>query len=156
MNFKEKVQSMTASEIILAMVDSLTPPPKIKVDMGTYGEVNKVDKRFLGIKYGTKEVCFGCAATNTICQISGKIFDKTNIYLVETRANFLDVDYVFLQIFETAIDKLRRGSICGYNSVASEIDVAEIKECDEIKLPFLDTDYKKEDLEPYRQLAQKQ
>lgn len=69
MNFKQKVQSMTAKEIIMAMVESLIPPPLIKVDMGTFGttEITKPATKFLGWTLRKAEsICFGCAATNTI------------------------------------------------------------------------------------------
>ena len=37
MTFKQKVQSMTAKEIIMAMVEGLKNPV-VKVDTGTFGE----------------------------------------------------------------------------------------------------------------------
>ena len=57
-NFKEKVQAMSAKEIIMAMVEGLRNPVT-KIHMGTYGKVEG-------------DVCYGCAATNAICKI-GKI-----------------------------------------------------------------------------------
>lgn len=155
MNFEEKVKSMTAKEIIMAMVDSLTHPPIINIDMGTFGETQIVDKKFLGIKIGKKKVCFGCAATNTICQISGKKFTIDNIYNRGVRAKFIDSDYVFLSDFETAIDHLRCGNITSYNIMAKSGGFALIKDNGKY-FTRLTSNYTNKDLEQYIRLANAQ
>jgi hypothetical protein len=151
MNFKEKVQSMTAKEIIMSMVDSLIDP-LVNVDMGSYGFVKRVPIKFLGIKFGGKGVCFGCAATNTICNISGKVLDKSNIKDSTLRANFINSDPYFLSHFEYAIDHLRQGALASYNRIANEFGFAQIKRND-IELPALENDYTKLDLDVYIKLA---
>ena len=139
-NFKTTVQNMTAKEIIMAMVEGLKNPV-IKVKMDTFGE-------------STKGVCFGCAATNAVCKISGKVFTKENID-EDFRNQFLKTDGQFLNIFELGIDNLRAGSIRYYNSYAKEIGMAQIK-CNGKKLPKLGNDYTPTDLQAYINLANAQ
>lgn len=155
MNFKAKVRSMTASQIIMAMVDALTHPPIINIDMSTFGRVVPIDNdswtRFLGVK---KYKCFGCAATNTICKISGKTFTKkSEIKEAINRASFLHTDTRFLKHFERAIDGLRQGYIWLYNQNADNGKFVRITI--EAKLLHLDDEYTNEDLIPYKQLAEK-
>lgn len=135
--FKEKVQSMTAKEIILAMVEGLRHP-SIKVDMDTFGEQ----------RYG---VCYGCAATNTVCKISGITFDSTNIMYGNLRAEAINTDMNFLILFESAIDGLRAGSIDYYNKIALREGFAEIDPV--VDIPALYGDYTEEDLEFFVELA---
>lgn len=139
MNFKEKVQSMTAKEIIMAMVESLKHPV-VKIDMMTFGE-------------GEGDICYGCAATNTICKISDKIFTPYHIRNITARAYFINCDKYFLSAFEDAIDCLRSGNVDGYNNIAKICHFASIKINDTL-LPYLDNSYTNEDLEPYIQLAE--
>jgi len=149
MNFKEKVQSMTAKEIILAMVDSLTHPPIINIDMNTYGE-------------NRQGVCFGCAATNTICKISGVVFTPENIGSRRLRSKainnniFDDKIGEFLYCFERAIDALRGSELDIYNIYADHIKFALIVNPLDIKLRHLDNDYTNDDLKPYIELANSQ
>lgn len=149
MTFKEKVQSMTAKEIIMAMVEALTHPPIINVNMKTFGEVDE------------KGVCFGCAATNTVCQISGMVFTKDNITNRLRRSTFIDGNEEgcsFLYTFENAIDALRLGRISTYNGWARLGKFAEIVN---FEYPFpsprpLYNDYTNEELIPYKELAERQ
>lgn len=164
MNFQEKVRSMTAAEIIRAMVESLIPPPAIRIDMGTYGEARNVNitKGFsiLGlqiIKPKKEVVCFGCAATNTVCKISGSVFTKEVIGEPELRAKFIETDRSFLSVFESAINQLRLGNIRAYNKDAKTGEFAQIdidKHWREIgRLRELYNDYTSNDLVAYAQLA---
>lgn len=156
MTFEEKVKSMTAKEIIMAMVDSLTHPPIINIDMSSFGDSRVVDRKFLGIKIGKKKVCFGCAATNTICQISGKKFTTENINTRNLRAEFINTDYEFLNAFETAIDDLRSGYIESYNIKAAIHGFATIKNKGMKYFSRLKSSYTNADLEPYIRLANDQ
>ncbi len=153
MNFKEKVQSMTAKEIILAMVASLKRPPIVNIDMNTYGDARQ--KRFLGIPYG-KEVCFGCAATNTVCQIAGKKFTTYYINSPVTRASFLETDWRFLDAFESAINQLRLGDIGSYNRYANSYKFALINLPFNMGLPKLTNLYTNRQLRKYTKLANAQ
>lgn len=139
--FKQKVQSMTADEIIMAMVNGLKAE-HVKVNMNTYGEVRP----------NGKPTCYGCAATNAIAEISGIKFTPENIYR-PTEA--LKTDRYFLWDFEMAINHLRRGRVDDYNSFARINDFATITPTDE-ELPELTTDNYRDNLEPYIRLAEAQ
>lgn len=161
MNFKEKVQSMTAKEIIMAMVKALTRPPIINIEMSSYGhvvETTVITKRFFGLykKSAIKKLCFGCAATNTICQITGKKFTPDNISEPKDRAEFINSDTKFLDRFECAIDMLRRGNIKAYNEEAEIAGIATIEYDHTIEYPYLNNDYTNKDLAAYKQLAEEQ
>ena len=141
-SFKEKVQSMTAKEIIMAMVEGLQNP-SIKVDMDTFGSV----------KGG---ICFGCAATNTVCKISGKVFDGYNIWDVIDRGILINSNPDFLDSFESAIDALRHGGTTDvYNSYAKDVGFATI-EYNSDKLPHLTNSYTTANLQEYINLANAQ
>lgn len=143
--FERRVKAMSAKGIIMSMVKALKHPPIINIDMDTFGMVR------LSTQNRSRTTCFGCAATNTICQISGKKFTARNINYVSTRAEFVNADEDFLDDFEDAVDYLRRGNIHGYNEVARELGIAEIGR--HMCLPILENDYTNEDLEPYIELA---
>lgn len=167
MNFSDKVKSMTASEIILAMVNGLKNPA-VEVEMSTFGSV-RTKNIFLGLI--SKKVCFGCAATNTICKIAGIKFKPSNVEDVYDRAkalnnkgNFddkskskewLEKEAAFLGAFEAAIDSLRVGEIYTYNCYAERQEFAVIKEVD-FGLPGLSNNYTEEQLKVYEYLASKQ
>lgn len=136
MTFTEKVRSMTAKEIIMAMVEGLKNP-YTKIDMETYGE-----------RRGS--ICYGCAATNTICYIDGGIDN-----LLPDAGHRVYFDSIISQ-FETAINKLRQGNISGYNVWIEKAFIAEIKTIDGIELPYLGSDYTLAELEPYIALANAQ
>ncbi len=141
MNFKEKVQSMTAKEIILAMVEGLRNPT-VKVDMNEFGGVND------------KGICYGCAATNIICKITGKKFTKNNIENRERRSDFINTDFDFLEAFENAIDFLRMGDLDNYNKKAEEGKFAEITSGEDLKnFIYLTNDYTETDLKLLEELA---
>jgi hypothetical protein len=151
--FEEKVRSMTAKEIIMAMVEGLVRPPTINVDMGTFGETRK-PKHLLG--FLMKPICYGCAATNTICKIAGIKFTTSNIGEAYTRAAAINAETQFLLRFERAIDALRSGEIFTYNSYARQIEIATIEQQPDFDLPRLHNDYRNRDLVAYRKLAELQ
>ena len=90
MNFEETVRAMSMKEIIMAMVNGLRNP-HVKVVMSSFGHM----------KDG---ICFGCAATNTVCEITGKTYDEGVIEYATDRAKFMNCTYIFLHKFESAID----------------------------------------------------
>ena len=103
MTFEEKVKSMTFAQILRAMVDGLKAE-HVRVQMDAFGiDINGV--------------CFGCAATNAICQISRHVFTLLEIELLQNRAEALLCDYYFLDMFEEALDCLRKNdfSKIGYD-----------------------------------------
>lgn len=147
-SFDEKVKSMSAKEIIMSMVNGLKNP-STKIDMGTFGSVDAV--KFLGLT--VKETCYGCAAINTICNISGKKITPKAIDGCSNRADFVDSSKLFIRSFEEAIDHLRSGNIRLYNILAREEGFAEIKGKPYLILPLLLTDSYMDNLEPYIRLA---
>ena len=143
MNFQEKVQSMTAKQIILSMVEGLKKQHVI-IDMETYGRVHK-------------NVCYGCAATNTICEISG-ITPKAswrNRLFCDKFAYLTKCENHFIRLFEQAIDALRSGNISEYNQHAECGRFAPI-ERKGLELPELWTDDYRSLLHYYERLAEAQ
>lgn len=134
---------MTAKEIIMSMVDGLATP-WTEICMATYGEI-----------YG--DVCYGCAATNAICQIKGELIDLT--YKAESGINnryLISDDDSFVEYFERAINHLRKGNIRMYNAFADVGQFAKISNTKNIYLETLNDDYSKEDLDCYKDLANHQ
>lgn len=113
-SFEEKVRSMSGADIINAMCDGLERE-WVRVCMISFGS-------------STNGVCYGCAATNTICQIVGRSFDKHEIEWRKKRKDAIKCDYGFLEKFERSIDALRSGEIGIYNLIADEIGIAKIHE----------------------------
>lgn len=148
--FEEKVRSMSSKEIIMAMVDGLKKPT-VRVDFNTYGEF-EIKTRLFGLI--SREICYGCAATNTICRISDVTLRGDNIKYVEDRAKAVNSDSYFLLNFEYAINCLRKGSIDWYNMYASKYAFATIKKAAEI--PYLSNENYSEGLESYIRLANMQ
>ena len=140
-NFKERVQAMSAKEIIMAMVNGLKNPATDVVDMGTFGEVNDY-------------ICYGCAATNTICNIAG-VTNLKPIFDCHTYMSFGSRNVTFLYIFESAINYLRQGDIGGYNNYAHDLSISIIT-WDGDKLPYLDNESYLENLDAYIALAEAQ
>lgn len=121
--FDEKVRAMSAKEVIMAMVDGLKKE-WVTVDMDTFGSV---------VEDVEKEVCVGCAATNTVCQLLDRPLtpeevdsDRPEGYWKRIAAA-VGASPDFLRTFEGAIDELRQGDLYYYNLRASEIGVAKIK-----------------------------
>lgn len=139
--FEERVRSMTAKQIIMAMVDGLKRP-KTKIDMDSFG-------------YTENGVCYGCAATNTICRIGKITLSADQIRGTSKHALALNGNDKFVTHFEYAIDNLRSGNVYGYNLYASESGFSEIEDTSE-ELPYLDTHNYRENLEPFVRLAEAQ
>lgn len=156
-SFKDVVTKMKPSQIIMAMVKGLKAE-HVKVDMGTFGSTSNE---------GKKEVCYGCAATNTICEIAGvkptaRMMKFQPTFAQRRKLGFTDFDYPvglngslamktanakeemdFLDRFEGAIDELREGRIDRYNDFAVDNDMDIIVCPSEVKLPVMNTyDYK--------------
>jgi hypothetical protein len=84
------------SDIVDTMIKGLEKE-WVKIDMGHYGRVEE-------------GICFGCAATNTLCELMQEPFTKDNIIDDErfrkTGLTISDLDW-----FEMAIDELRSGEL---------------------------------------------
>ena len=120
-NLERKIKSMTAKEIIMAMVDGLINPVT-KIHMNTFGLYDN-------------GICYGCAATNAICRI-GMLHPEVELKSIAgpKYRNHSEL----ISVFEDAIDCLRNGYIEGYNSLAGQHGFAIIKT--PTKLPEIDND----------------
>jgi hypothetical protein len=141
MTFEQKVRAMSAKEIIMAMVNGLKKE-HVKVTMSIWGEYENGR-------------CYGCAATNTICEISGIKFKGSEIDNSRSRAKHIKTNPTFLEHFEAAINELREGCISGYNYYAKNIGIAKINGTD-VDLPRLETSDYLENLHYYERLAELQ
>lgn len=140
MTFEEKVKSMTGKQILQAMIDGLSKP-WVTVNMDTYGNVET--ERYGFLKLWKKKVCFGCAATNTICEINNAAYSVDQIKDLVLRADFVHSNVDFLQTFEFALDDLRHGDVISYNDTVKDIDVAQIPVLeDRTLLPLTTVNYK--------------
>jgi hypothetical protein len=141
--FERKVRKMKASQIIMAMVRGLRKPVT-EIDMATYGVIR-----------GKK--CFGCAATNTICQIGGyQTKDLIEVGCSSINNEYKEIDRSalvndgdFISDFESAINQLRMGNIDRYNIYG----FARIKNPHDRELPHLYDDFRKDELDAYAKLA---
>lgn len=110
-DLETKICSMTAKEIILAMVEGLKNPVT-EIDMNTFGKKNE------------RGVCYGCAATNAICKI-GNLDPNIELrgWLPKYSANG-----GIIAAFEGAIDSLRTGDVDDYNDLAKAYGFAIIEQ----------------------------
>jgi len=145
------------SDIVDAMIQGLKKE-WVKVNMGTFG-----DKSYVG----NKLICYGCAATNTICEIMQEPFTAMSIGNPSDRAEKFNYgitidDYKF---FEYAVDELRKGNIYGFYKYLTYIkymfgfELPKYEDIDPIGvLPYMDDDDYKEfipDYEKYRDWLKK-
>ena len=138
--FEAKVKTMSAHDIIMAMVEGLRKP-RTEINMGYFGYMRESDG-----------VCFGCAATNAVLHIMDADREEVEYYV----ANQPFPQVPELEIFEYAIDYLRSGSIDLYNQRAAEIGLAQITHMPGQYLPHLVKDYTEEQLQQYEKLAEYQ
>lgn len=139
--FENKVKSMTAHDIIMAMVDGLRQP-RTKIDMSTFGEIEE-------------GICYGCAATNAILHIMEV---KEEEEIKDHIRTFPDYRLCppFVTHFESAMDYLRRGRVDGYNYFTAKLGIAPITPMPGHELPYLGDDYTEEQLQQYVKLAEYQ
>ena len=139
-NFEEKVRSMSGADIINAMCDGLERE-WARVQMASFGG-------------SINGVCYGCAATNAVCQIVGRSFDVGEIEWRSTRKDAIKCDYDFLLEFERAIDALRSCEIGIYNLNADKIGIAQIHET--ANADAMTTENYRDLIPQYRELARTQ
>ncbi len=152
-----KIRSLTPKQVIMAMVDGLKNP-KTKIQMSTFG-------------YQEGDVCYGCAATNALCQLFdindpvgwlAIIDDDHDQETVNRTPGFRNSAAKLNEItedimhFENAVEFLRRGNLLTANFALSELDINPIRYNNELDsaLPRLTDSYALEDLEPYIRLAE--
>jgi hypothetical protein len=149
------------SDIVQAMVDGVKKE-WVNVDMRSFGHTKT--HRILGINVGEK--CYGCAATNTLCELMQESFTKDQIRCIKTRV--IKVNYGIstkdLKYFESAIDLLRNGNIsCCLNTLEliSKLFSFELPEYEDVELmyykylPELTNDGYKSNLHYYQEFADK-
>lgn len=96
------------SDVIQAVIDGIKNKVKDKqfvFDMSNYGYISR-----------EKQICVGCLATATICNIYDIKFEDANIRGFTNIngchvADIASVDYNSLSIFESAINQIRYGSL---------------------------------------------
>jgi hypothetical protein len=143
----KKIQSMTAKEIVLAMVDSLRHPVTDEVFMDSFG----------GIGY---KGCYGCAATNWICKIGefnpNEELEGPRKYIIPQAGDNFEIVVAknVIGSFETAIDCLRQGDIENYNCYAKTVNVSTIDINPKNTLPYLDSNNYLPKLEVYEDFAE--
>lgn len=150
-NFKEKLKSMTAKDLILLMVESLLEPLTDSVDMNYFGGYISNPTDSGGVK------CFGCAATNTLLAICKSDLVKED-RCVEGRsyaARIIGVHETYLYEFEKAMDLLRQGDIIGYN-LERTAEMPYIESILDLHVPPLNSNYGPSDLQFYVDLAEAQ
>jgi len=142
LSLTEKIKSMTAKEHIMNMVEGLRNP-MTQIDMYNFGSKDR------------NGICFGCAATNSICRLLGSTdpFFPTWTGDVSVKREYIEP---IINNYESAINMLRRGDVAGYNEYAEMEDIAIIQEIRSIPLPRLTDEYTEEQLLQYVALADAQ
>jgi hypothetical protein len=140
-NFANKVRAMSAKELIMAMVNGLEKE-WVAVSMNTYGML------------ASDGICYGCAATNAICEIIGAPTTPDepnwgNRFYKERKSTFMCE-------LEMAYNWLRTGFINDANYYFKKLGCATIDNPNNIRLAQLESDTYKDNLECYRQLANSQ
>lgn len=150
----EKIKNLTPKEFVLSMVNGLRKR-HTKIDMTTYG--------FKVLIIGEEGVCFGCAATNTLCELglSPQKLPSIDSRRVGFSVNFDEKNELFILEFESIVDKFRKGfqsqhSLIHFNDLWLVGDFTHLKfpvtDINE-ELPPLDDDYTDEDLNIYERFA---
>jgi len=148
--FSEIVKAMSGKDIVMAMVNGLKAK-HVEIDMDTYGDTRD-------------NICFGCAATNTICEIRGKAWTVEDKLGIKTAAELLvggdvfnltfseEQEKYFIDSFEVAMDYLRKGYFGGYNCAAKCCGFSELPP-PTFQLPTLTTENYLENLKYYEDYA---
>jgi hypothetical protein len=132
-HIEEKIIGLSAKEMIMAMVNGLRKR-HVCIDMSTFGRKSN-------------GVCFGCAATNALIEISGISAEEA------VDLSVFSCKSVIISDFETAIDSLRCGDIYFCNIY---LEFPEIVNPENIYLPILMDDYTEDELQQYEKLANSQ
>src|SRR5690606_9344937 len=128
--FEKKVKSMSAHDIIMAMVDGLRNP-RTKINMRTFGEIRD-------------GICYGCAATNAVLRIMDAKEEEVEEHFHGRRSDSYKASPLWQ--FESAINFLRCGMVGLYNECAAEIGIAPITPMPGLYLLRLGNNYTEEQL----------
>lgn len=137
--FENKIKSMSAYDIIMAMVEGLRNP-RTRIDMDTFGLM-------------IEGICFGCAATNAILHIMDANEEEVKSHVLYIKSDDCSRAVYF---FERAINLLRMGRLESYNAYVKDLGFAQITPIPGQYLPDLDNDYTEEQLQEYVKLAEYQ
>lgn len=87
------------SDIVDLMIRGLKSP-RVQVDMGSFGR-------------SSGDICYGCAATNALCELMQTEFPADKVETLTTRTEFFNfgISREQLQLFEYSIDSLRSGKL---------------------------------------------
>lgn len=148
MEFITKLRGMTAKQVLGAMIEGLENPATT-VFMADFGSIDKDNPK----------ICYGCAATNTICYITGAkgldfcqerelaAYEEAGIH----KYKCVGADYFDISVFEDAIDALRKGSVAKYNDKMLDLNMDHLRlPIPDKYLPFLDDNNYKKHLQPYK------
>lgn len=132
-------KDLTGIDILEAMIIGLEKE-WVKVNMNVYSML------YNGI-------CFGCAATNALCELIQKPLPKI-YFLKGDRLEYYSkhslLDKYTLGMLEVAIDFLRSGNIINYNSICESEFPQLILPILDLELPKLNTENYKENLIFYK------
>ena len=130
-DFKTHIKNMTFKDVVLAMVNGLRKR-HVEIDMSVFARVDR-------------GVCFGCAATNFICEVTGSKFTKDTIF---NRELATDGDKTLLRHVEDCIEALRKGNVGLYNELIDRCGLPPAPD-DYVPGPYLSTEYTSEELDSW-------
>lgn len=143
--FKEKIQSLTAKEVVELMIDAMENPV-IKLDFDSLPGAVAENKRI------------ACAATNIVCKLTNKSevsFEKDidDLTFSAGRAHVFRINSMLLRNFEIIINFLRLGNIIYYNSWAGILKMTKLP-IPVKQLPRLNNNFTKQELQAYKDYAE--
>jgi len=130
----------SVSDIVDTMIKGLKRE-WVTIDMTSFG-------------YSEKGICFGCAATNTLCELMKESFYDSEIYSREGKFGYGITSHE-LELFEGAIDDLRRGEVedflCNLQKISHlfRFEIPTLGQIGHKELPIMTTDTWKEDIISY-------
>lgn len=140
------------STFVQLMIDGLQKR-WVRLDMASYGYYDKPD--------GDGDyVCFGCAATNALCELKGESMSIHDVYTENDRGRFAGISLDHIGSLEMAWNALRMGyveSCLGYltriPNLPFEVPTMEKLQGTSYCVPHLTTDYTPQDLMAYQAWA---
>jgi hypothetical protein len=136
------------SDVVNAMINGLTNK-WAKVSMMSFGHYDS-----------DRKICFGCAATNSLCELLKRPFTEDEIHNSFYRAEVFKCDRNVMQHFENSVNFLRMGDLQAFLSdlcMMSHPSFQDykhlVKECSEdfdLGLPALYNHFTEKELDYYR------
>lgn len=137
---EERIKNMTFKDILDVMIKGLEKK-WVNINMDTYGDVD------------LNGICYGCAATNALCEMIQKPFPAEFIKK-HIRHHYLKVSGSCLDHFERAVDLLRRGLLrdYGFHCLNSDFLFNARPQNLDYYLPCLNDDFTEDQLDKYKKL----